>query len=107
MKHKLKYIAMLLLVGMLIVTNNCFATNIQGTTIVTGTQKLINDVTSSMMIIGPAIGIGFIIYYLIRKMMASEGDDRIWDSRIKVAIICCIGIFVVSSLIKVIITYYQ
>ena len=106
MKRKLKKIVALTIVSCMLLTSCCFATSIQDSKIITGTQALINDLTNSMLFIVPAISVGFIIYYLVRKMAADEDAHR-WDGKIKVAIICCIAVFVVASLIKIIISYYQ
>lgn len=92
-------------------TNCCLATEgasgIQSTTLVTGTQKLISDLTNWLMIIAPTLTILLVGYYLMRKSASDEMDGKRWDSRVKIAIICCIGVVVASGLINVLISYYQ
>ena len=88
-------------------TSSCFATGIQDTTLVTGTQKLITDLTNWLLIIAPTLTILLVGYYLMRKSASDEMDAKRWDSRVKVAIICCIGVVVASGLINVLIGYYQ
>lgn len=90
----------------LISTNYCFA-SIQDTTLVIGTQKLIGDLTNWLLIIAPTITILLVGYYLLRKSASDEMDAKRWDSRIKVAIICCIGVVVMSGLINVLMSYYR
>lgn len=88
-------------------TNYCFAGGIQDSTLVVGTQKLITDLTNWMLIIAPTVTILLVGYYLIRKGASDEMDARRWDSRVKIAIICCIGVVVMSGLINVIMNYYR
>lgn len=98
------------LIMVLVFTNCCLATGtggIQGTTLVTGTQKLITDLTNWLLIIAPTVTILLVGYYLMRKSASDEMDAKRWDTRVKVAIICCIGVVVASGLINVLIGYYQ
>lgn len=95
-----------ILIIILIFTNYCFA-SITDTTLVTGTQKLISDLTNWLLIIAPTVTILLVGYYLLRKSASDEMDAKRWDSRIKVAIICCIGVVVMSGLINVLMNYYR
>jgi len=88
-------------------TNYCFADGIESTSIVTGTQKLISDLTNWLLIIAPTVTILLVGYYLLRKSAGDEMDAKRWDSRIKIAIICCIGVVVMSGLISVLMSYYK
>ena len=106
MLKKLKKIWAVVLATPLIFTNYCFA-GIESTTLVTGTQKLITDLTNWLLIIAPTVTILLIGYYLLRKSASDEMDAKRWDSRVKVAIICCIGVVVMSGLINVLMSYYK
>ena len=107
-KGKLVKILAVVLVTILTFTSYCFATSgIQNTKLIIGTQNLINDLTNWLMIIAPTITILLIGYYLMRKSASDEMDAKRWDSRVKVAIICCIGVVVASGLINVLIGYYK
>lgn len=106
MLKKLAKILGVVLTIILISTNYCFA-SIQDTTLVTGTQKLIGDLTNWLLIIAPTVTILLVGYYLLRKSASDEMDAKRWDSRIKVAIICCIGVVVMSGLINVLMSYYK
>lgn len=100
-------IGAVLLVVLFLFTNYCFASGIEGSSLVTGTQELINDLTNGLLIIAPTITILLIGYYLLRKSASDEMDAKRWDSRIKVTIICCIGVVVTSGLISVLMNYYK
>jgi len=81
--------------------------NISTSKLATGTQKLITDLTAWLLVVAPLVTVVAVIYFLIRKTIADEMDAKRWDSRIKVALICCIGVVVASGLINLIIGYYK
>jgi uncharacterized membrane protein YidH (DUF202 family) len=83
------------------------AGDIGSSKLATGTEKLINDVTSWLLIVAPLVTVVAVIYYLIRKTVSDEMDHKKWNSRISTAIICCIGVVVASVIIKLIVGYYQ
>ena len=80
---------------------------ITDTKLITGTQKLINNLTNWLLIIAPTLTILLVGYYVLRKSASDEMDSKRWDTRIKVAIICCIGVVVMSGLINVLMSYYK
>lgn len=96
----------LVLTSLFFYTNTCFAT-IQESTIVTGTEKLISDLTSWLLILAPVLTILLVGYFFLRKAASDEMDSKRWDNRIKVALISCVGVIVTSGLINVIISYYK
>lgn len=106
MIRKIIRILEMVLIITLISTNCCFA-NITDTKLVTGTQNLIKDLTNWLLVIAPALTILLVGYYLLRKSASDEMDSKRWDSRIKVAIICCVGVIVMSGLINVLMSYYR
>lgn len=83
------------------------AADIQSSKLATGTEKLVKDATTWLLVIAPLITVVVVIYYFIRKSMADEMDHKKWDSRITTAIICCIGVVSASLIINVLISYYQ
>lgn len=87
-------------------TTTCYA-SISDSILVTGTQKLISDLMNLLIIIAPTLSALLIGYYLLRKANADDMDAKRWDNRIKVTLICCIGVVVVTSLINVIMSYYR
>ena len=84
-----------------------FASSIGDSKLATGTEKLIKDATSWLLVVAPLVTVVAIIYYLIRKTMSDEMDHKKWNSRITTAIICCIGVVAASLTINLIVSYYQ
>lgn len=87
-------------------TSTCFGA-VQDSKIATGTQDLITDLTNWLLILAPVLTVLLIGYYLLRKSSSDEMDGKRWDSRIKIAIICCVGVIVASGLINLIVGYYK
>ena len=86
--------------------STCFA-GVQDSKIATGTQNLITDLTNWLLILAPVLTVLLVGYYLLRKSSSDEMDGKRWDSRIKIAIICCVGVIVASGLINLIVGYYK
>ena len=107
-KKSLKVIEKIGLVttSLLFWTNTCFA-GVGDSKLATGTTNLINDLTNWLMILAPVLTVLLVRYYLLRKSASDEMDSKRWDTRIKIALICCIGVVVASGLITVIIGYYK
>jgi hypothetical protein len=84
-----------------------FAGDIGSSVLATGTEKLIKDVTSWLMIVAPLVTVVAVIYYFIRKTVSDEMDHKKWNTRISTAIICCIGVVAASLIINLIVSYYQ
>jgi hypothetical protein len=84
-----------------------YAGAIAGSKLATGTEQLVKDTTSWLLVIAPLVTVIAVIYYLIRKTISDEMDHKKWNSRISTAIICCIGVVAASLLINVIVGYYQ
>lgn len=96
----------LVLTSLFCCTNTCFAT-MQNSKIVTGTESLISDLTSWLLILAPVLTVLLVGYFFLRKAASDEMDAKRWDNRIKVAIISCVGVIVASGLINVIMNYYK
>ena len=84
-----------------------FAGAIGQSKLATGTEQLIKDATSWLMVVAPLVTVVAVIYYFIRKTVSDEMEHKKWDSRISTAIICCIGVVAASLIINVIIGYYK
>lgn len=87
-------------------TNTCFGA-VADSQIATGTQNLIKDLTNWLLILAPTITVLLVGYYLLRKSASDDMDAKRWDNRIKMALICCVGVVVASGLINLIIGYYR
>jgi len=96
-----------LTVGLLSFASSVSASGIQGSKLATGTEKLIGDVTTWLMILAPVVSGLLIIYFFIRRSAADEMDTKKWNNRIIVAVVSCIGAVLGSALLNVIIGYYK
>lgn len=83
------------------------ASGIQGSKIVKGTEKLIGDATTWLMVLAPVVAGLLIIYFCIRRSAADEMDQKKWNNRIVVAIVSCIGAVLGSATLSIIIGYYK
>ena len=97
----------LVITSLLFLQSISFASSIQDSVLVTGTTKLINDLTSWLLILAPVLTILLIGYFFLRKAVGDEMDSRRWDNRIKIAVMSCIGVILASALVSVITGYYQ
>ena len=66
-----------------------------------------NKLNKWLLIVAPILTVLLVGYYLLRKSASDEMDSKRWDTRIKIALICCIGVVVASGLITIIIGYYK
>jgi len=106
MLRKIRKMVITIFVSLPVFTNYCFA-NVQNSKLATGTENLIKDITNWLLILAPTVTVLLVGYYLLRKSASDEMDAKRWDSRIKVALICCVGVVVASGLINLIIGYYR
>jgi ABC-type molybdate transport system permease subunit len=82
------------------------ADTVNDSQIVKGTEKLIGDLTTWLMIFAPVVGGLLIIYFFIRRSAADEMDQKKWNNRITTAIISVIGAVLASATLNLIIGYY-
>lgn len=79
---------------------------IQNSKIYTGFVDLISDLTTAGMIICPAAGALFALYYFIRRGMADEQDGKLWTKRIVTSLVCGVGGLLVSGIISLLTSYF-
>ncbi|QWU13177.1 hypothetical protein SAMN04487895_11741 [Paenibacillus sophorae] len=91
----------------LLTSPSAFAESIKDSKLATGTEKLIGDVTTWLMILAPVVAGLLIIYFCIRRSAADEMDTKKWNNRIIVAIVSCIGAVLGSATLNIIIGYYK
>lgn len=84
-----------------------YADGVKDSKLVTGTEKLIGDVTTWLMVLAPVVAGLLIIYFCIRRSAADEMDTKKWNNRIVVAIVSCIGAVLGSATLNLIIGYYK
>lgn len=82
------------------------AGNLEGSTLVTGTTALINDITKVLAGMSIAIGGGAMTYFLIRKAMADETDGKMYQKRAITALICGILGVLAAGIVSLIAAYY-
>lgn len=87
--------------------STAFAADISTSKLATGTEALISDLTTWLMIIAPVVTVLLVIYYLIRKSAADEMDSKKWNNRIVVSLVSCIGAVLASVIVNLLIGYYQ
>lgn len=91
---------------MLMTTTSVYADTVQDSKIVKGTEDLIKDVTTWLMVLAPIVGGLLIIYFFIRRSASDEMDQKKWNNRITTAIISVIGAVLASATLNLIISYY-
>ncbi|WFD10853.1 Mbov_0395 family pilin-like conjugal transfer protein [Tepidibacter hydrothermalis] len=82
------------------------ANDVKNSQIVKGTEKLIKDLTTWLMVLAPIVGGLLIIYFFIRRSAADEMDTKKWNNRITTAIVSVIGAVLASATLNLIIGYY-
>jgi hypothetical protein len=105
-KQKLKWF-WITMTCLFVFQTTCFAEDIKNSNLVKGTEKLIGDVTTWLMVLAPIVSSLLIIYFFIRRSAADEMDTKKWNDRIGVAIVSCIGAVIGSVMLNVIIGYYK
>lgn len=92
---------------MMCTVQGVYADGIQNTSLATGTRSLIEDVTSWLTGIGIVVTILMVVYCLIRRNMADEMDHKKWQQRMTVSLVSGVGIVAATSVINVLVSYYQ
>ncbi len=87
-------------------TQNAFADKVGDSKLATGTEALITDVTTWLMLIAPIVGGLLVIYFFIRRSGSDEQDQKRWNNRITTAIVSTIGAVLGSAIINLIAGYY-
>ncbi len=85
---------------------NIYATSIDNSTLVTGTEELITDVTTRLLIFAPLVTVVLLIYFFIRRSGADEMDQKKWNGRIITAVISCLGAVLTSATLQILLAYY-
>lgn len=109
MKFKKKHLKIpaLAAIAKVFFTGSPVYASISGSPIAQGTQRLISDLSTWLMVLAPVVAGALIIYFFIRRSAADEMDTRKWNSRITTAIISCVGAVLGSVLLNLIIGYYM
>lgn len=106
---KIKSIMKTMLISLFILIINsppALANDIKNSQIVKGTENLIKDLTTWLMVLAPILGGLLIIYFFIRRSAADEMDQKKWNNRITTVIVSVIGAVLASATLNLIIGYY-
>lgn len=88
-------------------STTAYAASISDSQIAKGTENLIQDATTWLMVIAPVAAGLLIIYFCIRRSAADEMDQKKWNNRIVAAVVSCIGAVLGSATLNIIIGYYK
>lgn len=80
---------------------------VENTKVVTGTKRLLDDLSKVLIIVGIPVGIVCIGYFGLRMSAADEQDKKGWKNRILVAIIGTIIVVSSGAILKALVSYYQ
>ena len=83
-----------------------YADNISNSTVGTGLKNLLNDLSTYVVVLSPIVGALAAAYFVTRRSMSDEQDGKMWEKRIKTAIICGVGGALVGGIIKLISSYF-
>lgn len=110
MKKKIKTIirrAAAVMTACLALATVAFAEDVADSVLVTGTTRLLTDIGTALTILCPTVGGVMAIYFSIRRGMADETDGKMWEKRIKIAIIVGASGGLIMGIITLISSYYK
>ncbi len=107
MKKKNRVGKMTLMAAMVMLSvQTAYAGGITDSNLAVGTQRLFEDISKVLMILGPITAAAFAGYFVIRRGMADEQDAKVWQKRITASVICGVAVLLVGGLINLISSYY-
>ena len=106
---KIRVAGIFVLAAFLMLENSqtVYGADIGNSNLAKGTEKLISDATTWLMVLAPVVAGLMIIYFCIRRSAADEMDQKKWNNRIVVAIVSCIGAVLGSATLNIIVGYYK
>lgn len=107
MVKKLRGASIAVFVAMTMLIPDRVAYAIQSSKIVTGTQNLIEDAGTALIILAIPAGTAVTIYCFIRRGAADEMDHKKWTNRIIVTVVSTVGAIVSGVIINVVAGYYK
>lgn len=107
MKLTRKKAATILFTTMLLQGHASAAGGIADSKLGVGLVNLVTDVATFMAVLCPVAGAAAAAYFFTRRSMADEQDGKMWEKRIKTAIICGVLGCLTSLMISVVASYFQ
>lgn len=80
--------------------------NIANSPIGQGLKNLLNDLSTYIMVLSPIVAGAAAGYFVMRRSMADEQDGKLWEKRIKTAVVCGVVGALVGGIIKLISSYF-
>ena len=75
--------------------------------LVTGSQKLAEDILSALLVIIPIVSAVAGTYFAVRMSMADEQDKKTWSNRLKILGVGFILSITIAGLLNLIANYYK
>lgn len=72
-----------------------------------GVTNMVADLTTWLMLLGPAVAGAACVYFFIRRGMADEQEGKLWNKRIWTAVICGVACCLVGGIIKLLSSYFN
>jgi hypothetical protein len=82
------------------------AASLSDSTLVTGTIKLLNDLTTVLIALDGILSITLFIYNIIRMQSCEENEQVTYKKRNKLILIGAVVVVTISGLVKLILSYY-
>ncbi len=98
------YLSTVVVPGLLAI--NVLADSIADSQLGQGLVNLFQDLSTWLVILSAAAGIAMAGYYIFRRIMADEQDGKLWEKRIKTAIICGVAGALVGGIVRLIASYF-
>lgn len=106
MKKKI-FITVLIAIFAAALACNCYAVgDIANSQLGQGISSMLDDISTWLIVLCPVAGGLAAVYFFIRRSMADDQDGKLWEKRIKIAIVCGVAGALVSGVIKLISSYF-
>ena len=107
LRGKITVIMMNMITCFLMAQNHVYAGGIGSSKLLTGTERMLNDMKKPLIGLSSAIGVVMIIYNLIRMKMGDDVDTKMYKKRIGIILICMVLVVSVVTLVSTILSYYK
>lgn len=106
-KHTMRNILAGVGIPMSLSTRAFASSDIASSPIGQGLTRLFQDLSTWLIVLAPIVAGGIAVYFIIRRSMADEQDGKLWEKRIKTAIVCGVAGALVGGIIKLIASYFN